>query len=197
MKKRKHTLADVGLGLGILLIALAAVLLAVSGAGRKQGAEKADRVVRQLQAVMPQVHDGAPDDRINVQMPAVSLEEGSFCGLLEVPKFGTCLPIGEIWDTGDLQNWPCKYSGSPYGQCLILGGSDSRLDFVTAVSNGDRITVTDMTGARYAYTVTDIRKSSDVSTAYLTSMEADLVIFARNSLAFDYTVVRCDFAWRT
>ena len=86
-----------------------------------------------------------------------------------------------------------RFSGSMYSGSLIIGGSDNpgQLDFMKLITGGDTVYLTDMTGGRYSYTVTEILKTTDVSHDNLAAGDAALVLFVRNTYGFDYTVVRC------
>ncbi len=195
MKKHKITLADIGIVVGILLVVASVAILIFSSVGRQTAAQDAKKIVTELRTLMPEVHTAVSDDRINMTMPAMEIDSESFCGILEVPKYSTELPVHETWQKSRVGNYPCKYTGSLYDGSLIIGGIDydGQLDFAKKIQNDDTVFFTDMVGGRYAYTVTDIRRSKDVSTEYLTSIDADLVLFIKNSLSLDYTVIRCNF----
>lgn len=134
-----------------------------------------------------------PDDRIDVTMPMTEVDGLNFAGIIELPAYEALLPVYGTWDKNKVSDFPCRYMGSMYDGSLIIGGSDNvgQFDFMKVITDGDFVYVTDMTGARYAYVVTEIKKSKDASTDNLISKNADLVLFARNTYAFDYTIVRC------
>ncbi len=193
MKVRKLKLSGLMLMLGILLLAGAAVLLAVnffSGSGQSLDLRQ---TVGKLRVVMPDTRDAVPDDRVNMQMPAMEIDGFSFCGILQVPVTRTELPILERWDEDLSAQVPYRYTGSIYDRTLVIGGSGKagQLDFVREITVGDALLLTDMTGGRYTYTVSLMETVGDVSKAYLTSVDADLVLFADNGLSSGYTVVGC------
>ncbi len=193
MKRPKFNLSTWGILLGALLIAASLIWLVTAELLQSSAVRDAQKAVAALRAAMPVPYDTVPDDRVEMTMPAMMVEGESFCGIIEVPAYSRELPIREVWDSGAVSVCPCRYMGSIYNGSLIIGGSDSQgqFDFIRKIGNGDKIFVTDMAGGRYTYAVTDIRRSDDVSTAYLTSIDFDLVLFAKNSFAFDYTVIRC------
>ncbi len=195
MRKIKLKLSDIGIIIGILLVVASVAILIFSEINQKNAAQNAKETVLVLRDLMPDVDDAVPDDRANVIMSAMEIKNESFVGIIEVPKFDCSLPIRETWKKSKADNYPCKYLGSIYDGSLIIGGSDNdgQLDFARLIENYDNVFITDMTGSRYKYTVSDIRRTKDVSTEYLTSVDADLVIFAKNSFSFDYTVIRCEF----
>lgn len=195
MKKTKSKkLTSVFMIFGIILIVLSVTAVLVSEISKNNSIKNTEVIVSELRSLMPETVDCVPDDRINTVMPILQVKKDDFVGIIEVPLFGTELPLCDEWNGTRVSQYPCRYMGSTYDNSLIIGGSDNKgqFDFIKKISNGDIVSVTDATGQRFSYTVTDIRKTKDVSTENLTSKDCDLVLFARNSFAFDYTVVRCD-----
>ncbi len=193
MSKPRIKVSTITLLLGVLLIIIAMVLLIMTQMSQKQAAYDSKEIVTQLRTMMPEVHDEVPDDRVNMMMPAMTLDGISFCGIIELPIYNTELPIRQSWDKTAALYVPCKYLGSLYDGSLIIGGSDKhgQFDFMQQITKGDCVYITDMVGGKYSYTVSVVKKSSNVSTDYLKSMDADLVLFARNTYSLDYTVVLC------
>ncbi len=193
-KAANKKLTSILMLVGVVLIVLSLVAIVVSEIAERKAEENVKIIASKLHSLMPDAVDGAPDDRSNKIMPVLSVENKDYIGLLELNSLDITLPIGEKWDLSEISHYPCKYMGSMYDSSLIIGGSDNsgQFDFLKTISNGDTLSVTDVTGLRFNYVVTDIRKTKDVSTEGLTSKKADLVLFARNAYSFDYTVVRCD-----
>lgn len=150
--------------------------------------------VESIQQGMPEVYDAFLEERSDAAMPVAEVEGENFVGLLEVPAYGVKLPVGSSWDVKKVEEFPCRYWGSIYDGSLIIGGTDSeaQLDFWEKISIGDVVCFTDVTGARYSFTVSWVERTEDVSTEYLEASEAKITLFARNSLGFDYIVVRCE-----
>ncbi len=193
MKKTKIKASTITLLLGVLLLTAAIGLLIVTQMRQKQAAYDSKELVTQLRTMMPEVHDEVPDDRVNTLMPAMAVDGISFCGIIELPIYNTELPIRESWDKTAALYVPCKYLGSLYDGSLIIGGSEKhgQFDFMQQITKGDCVYITDMVGGKYSYSVSVVKKSSNVSTDYLKSIDADLVLFARNTYSLDYTVVGC------
>ncbi len=193
MSKPKVKGSTVTLWLGMLLLLTAALLLCITQISQKQAAADVKTVSQKLYSLMPSVHTQLPDDRVNVMMPAIQVEGISYCGIIELPLYGTALPICASWDKTAALSVPCKYMGSVYDGSLMIGGSDKQgqFDFVQQITKGDRVYITDMTGGKYAYTVSVVKKASHLPTEYLESIDADLVLFARNSFSLDHTVIGC------
>ncbi len=181
---------------GVLLILSAVAGIVLSGAYAKNAEKKAQAIVSELYSLMPDVKDAAPDDRVETSMSVIEVDGEDFAGIIEIPAYGTKLPVYAAWDKTKTFEFPCRYSGSVYEESLIIGGSDNegQFDFMKLITGGDRIFLSETSGLRYEYTVTDILKTKDVSNEWLTAQDADLLLFARNTYSFDYTVVCCDLA---
>ena len=194
MKKsanKKFTLILICVGIALIMVAVGLVLF--SHFGGKMAQTNAKEIVSKMYSLMPNVKNGAPDNRSNVTMPMLEIDGEDFVGIIEVPNFSKTLPIYSKWNASKVTKYPCRYMGSMYDGSLIIGGcdNDGQFDFVKEISNGDTVLVTDTTGLRFKYTVTDINRTKDVSTENLTSQEADLILFARNTYSLDYTVIYC------
>ncbi len=191
MKKNRLTNAILIFGIALILLSLG--LLIGSRIFDRIAADNARNLVVQLRQLMPPVSDAAPDDRVNMKMASMEVDGGNFCGILEIPAYNADLPVCSVWDSGSLSSYPCRFTGSIYDGSLIIGGSDSQgqFDFMQQITGGDVVYLTDMTGGRYRCTVTDAYRTDDVSREHLTSLDADLVLFARNTYSLDYTLVLC------
>ena len=193
--KRKR-LTRVLLTVGTTLLLGAAIWALWMQYSVSKNAKRAQEVVQTLYTLMPRVTDGAPDDRVNVTMSTIEVDQLRFAGIIEIPAYERTLPIYGKWARSKVKRFPCRYLGSMYDGSLIIGGSDNdgQFDFIKQISNGDRVYVTDTTGVRYSYTVVNIRRTKDVSTQNICMVDADLIFFAKNSYSMDYTVVYCSLS---
>lgn len=178
-------------GIGLILAAVLAV--GINSLLIDRVAKRADELVETMRRLMPDTADGVPDDRVNLDMPMLELDGENFVGLFEIPKYQCALPIYGEWTPSKIAEFPCLYTGTMYDGSLIIGGSDNpgQFDFTKLITNDDVVYVTDATGLRYSYVVSEVIKTTDVSTANLMSGDFDLVFFARNTYSLDYTLVRC------
>ncbi len=190
---KKERFYNILLIVGIALVVISLGILLISQLSQRGASKRARELVVQLRQLMPQTYPGVLDDRSNVIMPSMEIEGESFCGIIEIPAYNADLPICDVWNASTVGKYPCRYIGSVYDGSLVIGGSDNagQFDFLKQITGGDRVYVTDMTGARYAYTVSDVFRTSDVSTEHLTGQEGDLVLYAKNSFSLDYTLVIC------
>lgn len=181
---------------GSILILAALFILLINTVQKNRAQKELGNTVEKILSLIPEVRDAAPDDRINTDLPLLEVDGEDFAGLLEAPGFrDSPLPIGGSWSKHELFRYPHRYTGSIYDGTLIIGGSDDagQMDFLHRIEINQMITVTDVTGARYHYRVMDIKKKKSASTEALTSEEADLVLFAPDRKALNYTLVFCDF----
>ena len=191
-RKKKRTLLI--MVSGILLIAASAAVILFSYTAQNKAEEEAKQAVTAIFDLIPEVYTGAPDGRQNTEMPVMELGGEDFAGIVEVPLYNRVLPLGSAWGKYRVTKHPCIYTGSMYDGSLVIGGSENpgQFDFMKQITGGDLITVTDMTGMRYSYLVSDVQKTKDVSYENLTSLDADLVLFARENYGTGYTLVLCN-----
>ena len=125
-------------------------------------------------------------------MPALSIEGTDFIGILELPSHGSALPVCADW--GKPSRYPCRFSGSIYDGSIQIGGTSQKgqYDFYREISVGDSLFFTDMTGNRYAYTVTAIRYETHADQDALAREDASLTLFIKNIYAFEYMIIFCD-----
>ena len=182
-----------GLVAGIVLVVFALTLLVLNRVAIPKNKANAAAITDDLLNLMPEVKNGFPDSKGDTTMPCIELDGVDFNGIIEIPTFDVCLPVANKWNSGNVNKYPHRFSGSVYDRSLILGGSDNngKFDFMKNISNGDFVFFTDTLGVRYSYVVDNIIMTDDVSFEGLSGGEWDLTFFARNSYGFDYTVVKC------
>ncbi len=195
MKSEKSVISTVSLIVGLVLISASALLLLFTNLQKQNAATEAEKTVAELRVIMPAVHDEVPDGRANTEMPVMELNDENYCGIIELPVYGTELPIAAYWSRSSVYKHPNRYTGSIYDGTLIIGGSDneSQLDFIQTVTNGDTVYFTDMTGARYTCNVEKIERTDDVSAERLMSDSYGLTLFAKSTYSLDYIIVHCSF----
>ena len=177
---------------GICLLA-AAVIVLLSWQWRIRTAEqRAETYVHTLRTLLPEPQGAVPEERRDNTMPVLSLEGANFVGILEMPRYGSVLPVCADW--GKLSRYPCCFSGSIYDGTMQIGATSQQgqYDFYRLISVGDAIFFTDMEGNRYAYTVTDLHYAKHADQAALRREDAALTLFVKNVYAFEYIVIFCD-----
>ena len=190
-KKKRSLFRDICLFAGVGLLSAALVALFFWQRGIHISAERAAEAVAALQTLLPSPRGAVPEARRDNSMPVLSLEGEDYIGILEIPAFGSALPVGAHW--GNSSRYPCRFSGSVYDRSIRIGATTQagQYDFYREISVEDSLYFTDMTGNRYSYTVTDIRYAKHAAQETLESREADLMLFIQNVYAFEYIQIYC------
>jgi len=181
--------------LGTLLVIGAAVLVLFSRVSVSMAEKRNTETVQTLRSLMPEIRNAVKDTAVDSVMPVLEIDGDDYIGIVEIPAYNAVLPVRNEWDKGDASSSPCRFAGSVYDGSLVIGASDNKgmFDFMKAITAGDIVSVTDVSGSRYSFAVADIVRTSDVSSDNLCDVEYDLTLFARNTYGFDYTVVRCNY----
>lgn len=190
MRKRNVSFLQI---LGIGLILCSAALLAFQHFRAGAAERKSQAVVSQLEALLPERTPGIPGNYVEPAMPVLELDGEDFSGLLDVPAFGVTLPVGSSWDTGKLGFYPCRFWGSVNDNSLVIGGTDQQgqFDFCDQIHPGASVTVTDLTGAEFTYSVTRVDRAKHADAQWLCCEAYDLTLFARSTYSLEYIAVRC------
>lgn len=182
--------------LGICLI-LASLGLLLSLQFRSHRAEENCKAAAAKMAnLLPEAGPGTPEMYIDPAMPVLEIDGNDYVALLDVPAFGITLPVARNWDGSGL--CPARYWGSAYNHSLVIGGGDHpwQFGFCDKIDLGAIITVTDMTGTRFAYTVARVDRAKEATAQWLTDGDFDLTIFCHDTYSMEYLAVRCVFAYR-
>lgn len=169
-----------GLGLGLFF-----------GVKTYLGPEKSQRVAAQLEAMLPERTRGVPTETED-PMPVLEIDGVDYVALLEVPGYGVKLPVSDEWNTKNLYTAPSRFSGSAYDSNLIIGGNDlKQFSFCAQIENGEKILVTDLTGAQFSYTVVAIDRAKHAEAQWLAEEGNDLTLFCADTYSMGYIAVRC------
>lgn len=177
---------------GIGLLAAAAVMLFSWQHGIRVAEQRAVDYVHTLRTLMPEPQGAVLEERRNNAMPVISLSGTDFAGILEMPRFGSALPVCADW--GQTSKHPCRFSGSIYDGTLKIGMTSQRgqCDFYREISVGDSVFFTDVEGNRYTFAVTDVRYEKHADQAALLRKDAALTLFIKNMYSFEYIIIFCD-----
>ena len=154
--------------------------------------ENAEYYLHTIRALIPEPQGAVPEARRDNTMATLSIDGTDFVGLLEIPRYGSALPVCADWGTPS--RYPCQFSGSIYDRTMQIGGTSQKgqYDFYREISVGDSVYFTDMEGNRYAYCVTDVRYEKSADQTALRREESALTLFIKNVYAFEYIIVFCD-----
>ena len=197
MTKRKTGKLTMVLMIAGVLLILSSLAFAIINITLEKNAQKnATLIADRISTLIPEVKNAQMDDRVDTRMASVSIDGADFCAIVEIPGLGIRLPVYSEWDPARVRMYPCRFTGSIYDGTLIIGGSDAKgqFDFVSAITEGDTLFITDMEGNCYLYEVDRIDLASSADTNTLTEHGYSLVLFARNTYGSGYTVIRCTAA---
>ena len=190
--KKSGLLRRISIVLGGVLIAGALILLAWWQVSIGISADKAAKNASLIQQMLGEPEPAVLEERSNNEMPVLSVEGVDFVGLLTFASQDAEIPIRGTWDNQLM--YMSRYSGSIYDGSIVIGATTQKgqCDFHRDINVSDTLYFTDMTGKRYAYTVTDIRIRQQVDPAVLQNAEEDLILFIKSLYASEYTILFCD-----
>lgn len=188
MKRNKFLLIA-----GVLLILGSIGILLFSRMNAQKARVEASEIVTEICGSLPERAPGVMDSFSSMDMPAHQIGGEDFSALIEVPAFGVTLPVGDGWEPALVRSYPCRFAGSAYDGTLVIGGADQpgQLDFLDRLEIGTVITVTDMTGAVFTYTVDRVGRSRTAEAERLMDPGVDLTLFVRDAYSLEYILVRC------
>lgn len=196
MKKRKFPLLIV---MGVILIVISFCLLFFLQLHTHTGAEKCKKIVAKIQELLPDKTSGIPEAYPELSMPILEINGKDYIALLDVPSLGITLPVADKWDSKKLFISPARFNGSAYDNSLVIGGTDNshQFGFCNKIEDGAYITVTDVLGTCFTYTVANVERSKSAENQWLTDEAYDLTLFYRDTYSTDYIAVRCSFVYST
>lgn len=193
MKRKKFPLVLV---LGICLILVSITLVLVFQIRMSIGAQHSRKILASMEQILPERTAGVPGTYLTSGMPVLEIEGADYVAMLEAPSFGIVLPVADQWDSNNLSHAPNRFCGSAYDNTLVIGGADDprQFGFCDQIELGALITVTDMTGAEFTYTVCGVDRAKHAETQWLTGADCDLTLFCHDVYSMEYVAVRCVFA---
>ena len=189
--KRSSVVRRICLLGGVCVLAATVVMLFAWQHNIRISEQQAAAYVHTLRTLIPESQRAVPEERRDNSMPALSLDGTDFVGILEMPIYGSALPVCAEW--GQIDQYPCCFCGSIYDGTLKIGGTSQRgqYDFYREISVGDNVFFTDMEGNRYALSVRDLRYVKHADQASLQRDEAVLTLFIKNVYSFEYIIISC------
>lgn len=177
---------------GVCLLLAAIIVLILWQWAIYTAEQKTTEYVNIIRELIPDPQGAVPDERSNNAMPILSVEETDFVGIIEMPRYGSVLPVCATW--GSLSQYPCCFSGNIHNRTMQIGGTSQmgQYDFYREISVGDAVFFTDMEGNRYTYAVTDLHYAKNANQTTLRRKNAALTLFIKNIYAFEYLIVFCD-----
>ena len=127
-------------------------------------------------------------------LPERVVDGVSYVGILEIPKLGLRLPVTGRWSEENAKRAPCRYSGSPYTEDLILCGHNYESHFgqLNRLSVGDPVYFTDLDDNRFSYHVAKTAILSGTSVEEMMNGDWDLTLFTCTSGGKARFTLRCE-----
>lgn len=178
---------------GAVLVFCSMAIMLILQISTNNAQKRMDDMVAQIERVLPSESIGVTDNFSSMQMPSFELDGKNIIAVLQIPDLNVKLPIGSSWNKRKLTSFPQRFSGTVYDGSLVIGGCDreGQFDCLKKMDVGNTVTVTDMTGAKFSYTVDYIERKKSAKAEILNDGEYDLSLFVRESYSTDYIIVRC------
>ena len=191
-KQTNRTFSRICICIGVALLVLAAAALLLWQWGIRASRNNAAAYVQTIHTLIPEPQGAVLEERRDNTMSVLSLDGTNFVGILEIPKYGSELPVCADW--GAISQYPSRLDGSVYDRTMQIGGTSQKgqYDFYREISVGDSVFFTDMEGNRFTYVVTDIRYAKHADESALQRVDAALTVFIKNVYAFEYILIFCD-----
>lgn len=194
MKKRKFPFLLV---MGASLIFISFALMIAFQIHMHISSVESQEVIVKMEGLLPDRSTGIPEIYPNPNMPVLEINGVDYIAMLEIPSLNIILPVADKWNRDQLFKAPARFYGSSYDHTLVIGGGDysHQFSFCDKIDNGTVITVTDMTGTQFSYTVTRVDRSQNAESRWLINSDYDLTLFCRDIYAMEYVAVRCNFIY--
>ena len=192
------------MSLGGLLILGALGLTLYNRWDESRAASSAADVVLQVQEHIPEpekpelptVTVQTPDWVLNpfMEMPVKTVDGLEYVAILDIPGLEISLPVLSEWSYPGLKKAPCRYTGSAYEENLTLVAHNYQSHFggLPSLNPGDPITVTDMDGNVFSYTVAELNTIQPTAVEEVTGSNYPLVLCTCTYGGKSRFVVYCD-----
>ncbi len=200
-------------GIGLLLLAAAFFLTAYNLWSDAKAGASVDTVLEQLTPELEDAEEGdvslpaipsgdsleeanIPDYILNpeMDMPEEEIDGQQYIGVLQIPALSLELPVISEWSYPNLKIAPCRYAGSAYLDNMVVAAHNyySHFGYLQNLSQGDKVTFTDMDGNAFRYEVIEIETLSPFAVDEMTSGDWDLTLFTCTVGGAARVTVRCE-----
>lgn len=127
-------------------------------------------------------------------MPVTKIDGYDYIGFLSIPSLELELPVMSQWSTSQLQIAPCRFSGTTYGNDLVLMAHNYDRHFgpLMDLRPGERLSFTDMDGVTVEYDVTVLDILEPTAVEEMTAGDYDLTLFTCTYGGHSRVTVRCN-----
>ena len=137
-----------------------------------------------------------PDYRLDPsrEMPIRTVKGKNYVGVLSIPTLGLELPVIQQWNYSNLRTAPCRYTGSPYSNNLVIAAHNYMSHFgnLKKLCTGDPVVFTDMEGNIFRYEVAVLETLQPTAVEEMTSSQWPLSLFTCTVGGKLRVTVRCD-----
>ena len=137
-----------------------------------------------------------PDYRLdpNREMPTNTVNGKTYVGVLSIPTLGLELPVIQQWNYSNLRTAPCRYTGSPYSNDLVIAAHNYMSHFgnLKKLCTGDPVVFTDMEGNIFRYEVSVLETLQPTAVDEMTSGQWPLSLFTCTVGGKMRVTVRCE-----
>lgn len=192
MKNKGYLIRKICMTVGVCLLVASFAILGLWRWNIISSEKQAGYYVTTLQAIIPMPQDAVPEERRDNTMSVLSVDGIDFIGIIEMPRYGSVLPVCADW--GKASKYPCRFNGSVYDGTIQIGATtqQGQYDFYRELYVGDAVIYTDAEGNRYSYTITSLQYEKHADKAALEQKNASLTLFIKNIYSFEYLIIFCD-----
>lgn len=176
----------------VIIVSCAGLYLFSAYSAKKNTDENTDAAVF-IGEILTASYPGQQEQLSDVRMPVINFDGTDYSALLDIQAHSVHIPVRSSWQNQFSDPSPCRFRGSCYDGSLIIGGADfkGQFDFISDIDIGEKVTVTDMTGAVFTFTVDAVRHSKDIDNDLKKSGEYDLLLFSNSRRSHDHIIVCC------
>lgn len=136
----------------------------------------------------------APSPDPDRELPVLEVDGHRYIGTVSIPAIDVALPVQEEWSLTLLKTSPCRYTGSPYRDDLIVCAHNYATHFgrLKNLLPGDEVLFTDVEGNEFRYTVAELETLSGTAVEEMESGGWDLTLFTCTLGGQARVTVRCE-----
>ena len=192
----RNKLGTICMILGTVLILAALSLFLWNRREAEQAGEAAASILPQVvkQIAETAAEDPAPPDPFDPTMTEVEIDGYLYIGYLSIPALGLELPVMSEWDYTRLNIAPCRYSGSPKSDDLVIAAHNFAQHFggLSGLTGGEQVIFVDMDNVVSTYTVVSVEILPPTAVEEMTNGEYDLSLYTCTYGGQSRVTVRCD-----
>ena len=153
-----------------------------------------EAIAAQLTAPPPAETDAAPaPGEVPVEEEIILIDGEAFIGYLTIDALSLSLPVRQTLTERNLKQSPCRYAGCAGTRGFVIAAHNYRRHFadLASLTAGDTVGFTDVSGAVYTYTVSQVETLDAADVAGMTDDSWDLTLFTCTYSGERRVTVRC------